>query len=228
MSSFALPANYTPKAQIHTPRLPANVLYAQYRQKSYDYVDTEASLRERLVRQYQTITGIDNVLGTIRAKLAELEIDRNTVIVFASDHGIMAGEYGLGGKALNYEPCLRIPMIVMDPRIPKSHTGQRRAELVQSIDVAPTLLNVAGIAAPTMQGRSLLPLIRGESRNGGNMHSRRTSGPTPSAILVSKPCAPRNGSTTAILRRTARCSKVREKPQEIVSQRNRLASTRTG
>jgi len=156
MSSFALPANYTPKAQIHTPRLPANVLYAQYRQKSYDYVDTEASLRERLVRQYQTITGIDNVLGTIRARLAELGLDHNTVIVFASDHGI-------GGKALNYEPCLRIPMIVMDPRVPKGSSGQRRAELVQSIDIAPTLLNLASVAAPAaMQGRTLVPLTRGE------------------------------------------------------------------
>lgn len=162
MGGFALPANYTPKENIRTPKLPPNVLYAQYRQKSYDYVDTEAALRERMVRQYQTVTGIDGVVGAVRERLAQLGLDRNTVIVFASDHGIMAGEFGLGGKALNYEPCVRIPMIVMDPRLAASRRGQRQPQLVQSIDVAPTLLDIAGIAPPGgMQGRSMTPLLRG-------------------------------------------------------------------
>jgi arylsulfatase A-like enzyme len=163
IGELTLPPNYTPKANIRTPRLPANVLYAQYRQKSYDYVDTEAAFRERLVRQYETITGIDGVVGAVRAQLTKLGIDRNTVIVFSSDHGIMAGEFGLGGKALNYEPCLRIPMIVMDPRLPASRRGQRLPQLVESIDVAPTMLDIAGIRAPaSMQGSSMTPLLRGE------------------------------------------------------------------
>jgi len=52
---------------------------------------------------------------------------------------------------------------VMDPRVPKGRFGQRRAEFVQSIDIAPTLLNVANVPAPAaMQGRSLIPLTRGE------------------------------------------------------------------
>jgi arylsulfatase A-like enzyme len=119
-------------------------------------------VREHHVRCYQTITGIDSVLGAIEDQLRKLGLDRNTVIVFASDHGIMDGEYGLGGKALNYEPCLRIPMIVMDPRLPSSRRGKRLGELAQSIDIAPTLLDLAGVPIPSsMQGRSLKPLLAG-------------------------------------------------------------------
>lgn len=164
INQLPLPAHYTPKDKIVNPRLPADVLYAQYRQNSYDYVDTEASLREHSVRVLQTVTGIDNVVGQLRAQLEKQGLAQNTVIVYASDHGIMEGEFGLGGKALNYEPCLRIPMIVYDPRVKTTARGQRRAEQVQSVDIAPTLLDIAGIKpAPTMQGRSLLPLVRGEN-----------------------------------------------------------------
>jgi arylsulfatase A-like enzyme len=163
MRELPLPPHYTPKDKIDKPRLPADVLYASYRQTSYDYVDTEASLREHAVRVLQTVTGIDNVVGQIRAQLEKLGVADNTVIVYASDHGIMEGEYGLGGKALNYEPCLRVPMIIYDPRVPAAARGQRRREQVQSIDIAPTLLHLAGEKTPAaMQGRSLLPIVRGE------------------------------------------------------------------
>ncbi len=163
IGGYALPRHYTPKAGIRNPRLPPNVLYTQFRQNSYDYVNTEAALREHQVRVYQTVTGIDGVLGALRDRLGKLGLEPNTVIVFSSDHGIMAGEYGLGGKALNYEPCLQVPMIVMDPRLPAARRGRRRPELVQSIDVAPTLLDLAGVPAPAAsQGHSMMPLVRGQ------------------------------------------------------------------
>lgn len=162
MGQAPLPDHYLPKAEIRAPKLPPDVLYAQYRQSSYDYVDTEAQLREHMVRCRQTISGIDEVVGAIRGQLGKLGIERNTVIVFASDHGIMEGEYGLGGKALNYEACLRIPMIVMDPRLPEGRRGLRLGQQVQSIDVAPTLLDLGGVPRPAvMQGSSVVPLLRG-------------------------------------------------------------------
>ena len=127
-------------------------------------MDTEAQLREHRVRCHQTVSGIDDVLGAVREQLRSLKLDGNTVIVFASDHGIMEGEFGLGGKALNYEPCLRIPMIVLDPRVRAVQRGRRRQEQVQAIDVAPTLLQLAGARVPAeMQGRSLVPLLSGQS-----------------------------------------------------------------
>lgn len=157
-----IPPTYVAKADIRTPKLPPQVLGAQYRQRSYDYVDTEAALRERQIREHQTVTGIDRLVGALRAELARLGLADDTVILFASDHGITHGEFGLGGKALNYDTCLRVPMIVHDPRAPRAARGRRSEALVQSIDFAPTLLDYAGVSRPPeMQGTSFRAAVEG-------------------------------------------------------------------
>ena len=159
-----IPRTYLAKADIRTPRLPADVLFTQFRQKSYDYVNTEADIRERQIREYQTITGIDRMVGAIREQLTKLNLAENTVILYSSDHGITHGEFGLGGKALNYDVCLRVPVIVMDPRVKPAARGQRSPALVQSIDFAPTLLDLAGVAKPeSMQGQSFRGAVEGGS-----------------------------------------------------------------
>ncbi|WP_233216510.1 sulfatase-like hydrolase/transferase [Blastopirellula marina] len=166
LDQISLPKTYVAKEQIASPRLPADVLHAQYRQSSYDYVDTPESLKEQLIRKAQTITGIDRMVGEIRETLAAQGLDQNTVILFSSDHGIMQGEFGLGGKALNYEACLRIPMIIMDPRVDRQNQGRRSMALVESVDIAPTMLDLAGVDRPdSMQGCSLKEMIAGRSES---------------------------------------------------------------
>lgn len=155
-----LDENYVAKNEIVRPKLPADVLHTQYRQGSYNYVDTPETNKERILRTYQAVTGIDRFVGHLREKLSELGLDKNTVIIFSSDHGIMRGEFGLGGKALNYEKCLNVPMIVYNPLKNAPIRNVRRKELVQSIDVAPTILDIAGVRQPkTMQGVSMMPLL---------------------------------------------------------------------
>lgn len=164
LATQPLPPTYVAKADIRTPKLPPDLLLTQYRQKSYDYVDTEATLRERQIREYQTITGVDRLVGQVRAELRRLGLADNTVILFSSDHGITHGEFGLGGKALNYDVCLRVPMIAMDPRVPASARGRRSPALVQSVDFAPTILDLAGVSAPReMQGASFRAAIEGRA-----------------------------------------------------------------
>lgn len=166
LDRLPLPFSYVAKADIQTPKLPADVLYAEFRQSGYDYVDTPDEMKERMIRKYQTITGIDRMMGEIRELLKQQGIAEKTVIVFTSDHGIMNGEFGLGGKALNYETCLRVPMIVMDPRVPETARGQRSLALAQSIDIAPTLLDLAGATKPaSMHGKSLKPIVDGQADN---------------------------------------------------------------
>ncbi|MCC9608060.1 sulfatase-like hydrolase/transferase [Blastopirellula sp. JC733] len=166
IDQIPLPKTYVAKDQITSPRLPADVLYAQLRQTSYDYVDTPEGLKEQLIRKAQTITGIDRMVGEIREALAAQGLDQNTVIIFSSDHGIMQGEFGLGGKALNYESCLRIPMIIMDPRVDRENRGRRSMALVESVDIAPTMLDLAGVDVPdSMQGVSLKEMIEGRSES---------------------------------------------------------------
>jgi len=91
--------------------------------------------------------------------LDELEaqgIADNTIIIYSSDHGLLNGEYGTGGKALLYDLVARIPLIIFDPRRP-SATGERiDKRLVLSTDVPATILGLAGVAAPgSMQGKDL-------------------------------------------------------------------------
>ena len=164
LDELALPTTYVARADIKPPKLPPHVLYANMRHTGYDEVDTPEAMKDLLIRETQTITGIDQFVGALRATLKRLGVADNTVIVFTSDHGIMRGEFGLGGKALNYEPCLKVPLIILDPRVPAVQRGRRSMALTESVDIAPTLLDYAGINAPdTMQGLSLRPLIDGRA-----------------------------------------------------------------
>ena len=94
-------------------------------------------------------------------QLKELGLDRDTIVIYASDHGLHHGEHGLGGKALLYEESIHIPLIVHDPRL-RSQPGKLEQFAVPA-DIAPTMLDLCGVKPPaTMQGRSLAPLLRGE------------------------------------------------------------------
>ena len=158
-----LPNNYLEKAAIETPKLPEDIHFADERQLSYSYVDEKETMKERIIRSMQTVTGIDQLVGELRQTLEEQGLDDNTVIVFTSDHGLFFGEFGLGGKALCYEICTKVPMIIYDPVAPKTANGIVSDELVQTIDIAPTLLNYAGIDPPSsFQGKSLKGLIEGK------------------------------------------------------------------
>jgi len=113
---------------------------------------------------YRLITGVDAVVGRIRQSLAERGFAENTVIVFTSDHGFFLGEYGFAGKWTPHDVSIRIPMIVHDPRLEPSRRGRRTDAIALNLDVAPTLLDYAGIETPAaVQGRSLRPLAEGET-----------------------------------------------------------------
>lgn len=164
IDTLPLPKTYTPKENIRASKLPEDVLLADLRQTNYAYVDTPQALRETLVRQYQTITGVDRMIGELRQKLDRLDLTDDTILIFSSDHGIMLGEFGLGGKALCYEEALKVPMIVFDPRAQAAGSGIRSQDLVLSVDVAPTLLDYAGVPIPdTVQGQSLRPIVDGQN-----------------------------------------------------------------
>ncbi|MEN8790613.1 MAG: sulfatase [Lentimonas sp.] len=158
--TIPLVPNYTPKVEIKEPKLPADLLLTQIRQYNYDFVNTPKAVRERTIRTYQAVTGIDIMIGKLRATLEKQGLADNTILIFSSDHGIFFGEHGLGGKSLCYEVTLKVPFIIYDPRLPQ---GKRTNDLVLSIDVAPTILAMAGIEIPdTMQGADIGPLLRGE------------------------------------------------------------------
>ncbi|MBI1387852.1 MAG: sulfatase-like hydrolase/transferase [bacterium] len=113
---------------------------------------------------FRLITGVDRMLARVMKTLDEGGLADNTVVIFTSDNGFFLGEHGLAGKWLMYEESIRTPLIVFDPR--RSLNGKRIDEMTLNIDVAPTLLDLAGVETPRrMQGRSMLPLLDGEARD---------------------------------------------------------------
>lgn len=155
--------NYVARKDIKTPKLPASIHFANERQNGYNVVSTPEAVKERTIRAMQTVTGVDGLVGNLRASLKKQGLDENTIIVFSSDHGLFMGEFGIGGKALCYQATTHVPMIVYNPMAPRKARKKASNVLVQSIDIAPTLLEYAGIPVPTeFQGKSMKSLIEGK------------------------------------------------------------------
>jgi len=133
-----------------------------YNSKSYNTMfGTDEKLQTYLSHYYEKILSIERSVGQITKMLEEKGIADNTVIVFLSDHGTHFGEKQLGAKWTPYEQSLRIPFIIYDPRTKTK--GIVSNEMVLNIDIAPTLLDLAGVKIPnTMDGKSLKSLINGQ------------------------------------------------------------------
>jgi arylsulfatase A-like enzyme len=123
-----------------------------------------ARYQESVKGYYRLVTGIDRVVGRLRATLEEQGLADTTAIVYTGDNGFFLGEYGLAGKWTPHEASIRVPLLVYDPRLPAGARGRVRPEMALNIDIAPTLLAFAGLdPSASMQGESLLPLVSGES-----------------------------------------------------------------
>lgn len=132
------------------------------RNRTYFYDYDHGICREHHIRYYQQIAGLDQVIGAMVASLEKRGLHKNTVILFGSDHGLLMGEYGMGGKGLLYDLTAKFPCFVFDPRLPQSLRGRTVAELVSSLDITCTILDYAGIDPPQeMEGHSLIPLAQG-------------------------------------------------------------------
>jgi arylsulfatase A-like enzyme len=113
-------------------------------------------LQDEIRQYYRLVAGIDICMGKIIASLKEHGVDENTLIIYTSDHGHFLGEHGFDGKWLLYEESAHIPMILYDPRNPVQ--AKTSSELALLIDMAPTMLDLAGVNIPgDMQGKSLVP-----------------------------------------------------------------------
>lgn len=113
---------------------------------------------------YRLVSGLDRVVGEIRAELRRLNLDKNTIIVFSSDNGFFLGELGMAHKWYGQEPSVRVPLVVYDPRNLAGQGGRVETSVALNIDIAPTLLDVAGVPIPSqMEGSSLMPLVHGQA-----------------------------------------------------------------
>lgn len=112
--------------------------------------------------EVETLHGADRAIGEILDQLQRSGVDQNTYVIFLSDNGYFHGEHRIAsGKYLPYEPSARVPFVISGPDI---HRGIASAA-VSNVDVAPTILELAGAAAGhPVDGSSLLPYVRDNSR----------------------------------------------------------------
>lgn len=119
---------------------------------------------QRYIKNYlRCVAGVDRNVGRLLDWLDDNpEVKANTVVVYSSDQGFFLGDHGWYDKRWIYEESLRMPLLVAWP----GHTapGREVTALTQNIDFAPTFLELACVAVPAeMQGRSLVPLLAGET-----------------------------------------------------------------
>ncbi len=117
------------------------------------------TMREFIRAYYAVISHLDHQIGQLVAKLQSLGVLDNTVIVFLSDNGYHLGSHGLGNKITMHEESVRVPMFIVGPGVP---VGIRTSALVSSLDVYPTLLELAGVQElpKHLMGKTLVPILR--------------------------------------------------------------------
>lgn len=118
----------------------------------------------KFMKLLKCLKAIDESLGVVLAKLEEIgELD-NTIVIFSSDNGYFMGEHTYWDKRIAYENSMRIPMLIRYPKAIKANT--QVAQICLNIDMAPTILDYAGIPTPEyMQGNSMRDLIEGKPTN---------------------------------------------------------------
>lgn len=126
-------------------------------------IETTPAVTDALLQLYNAeVAQNDAAFGALREGLRQRGLDAGTVIVFLSDHGEAFREHGAFGHGWDlYRQVLDVPLVL---RLPDGPQGLRVSEVVQQVDLAPTLLDALGLAEPgdgDLQGRSLLPLVRG-------------------------------------------------------------------
>ena len=116
---------------------------------------------------YRLITGIDREVGRILETLDARGLTGNTVVVFTSDNGFALGDRGLADKWFAYEESIRVPLFIADLRQPAMKHAQSIRQMALNVDIAPTLLDYAGVPTPReMQGRSLRGFVEKRRESG--------------------------------------------------------------
>jgi N-acetylglucosamine-6-sulfatase len=120
---------------------------------------------DELYKQYcETVHGLDENIGRVLNYLDETGLSKSTLVIYTADNGFALGEHGFYDKRDAFEESIRVPMLAYAPGM--IQPGTKVTQMVQNIDIAPTLLEAGGVQVPKtakMDGRSFLPLLKGNS-----------------------------------------------------------------
>jgi N-acetylglucosamine-6-sulfatase len=140
--------------------IPAWVRAMRHSWHGVDYMYNEQISFDDFYQQYlETLLGVDNSIGRILDYLKESGQDKETLVIYMGDNGFAFGEHGLIDKRTAYEESMRVPLLARCPAL--ITPGTKVQQMVLNLDIAPTILELAGIKKPAqMQGTSFLPLLK--------------------------------------------------------------------
>jgi len=150
----------------HSPIMAMNSAYELKGCYDLQYVKhpSVSSLPEETARRlkhgyYASVSFVDACFGELMKGLADLDLDKDTIVVVWGDHGWKLGEHGSWCKQTNYDIDVRVPLMIRLPG--RGSSGARCERLVELVDLYPTLCDVAGVPIPeTMEGVSMKPLLK--------------------------------------------------------------------
>jgi arylsulfatase A-like enzyme len=117
--------------------------------------------KNQVINYCETLMSVDESIGSVLDFIKDAGIDENTLVIYMGDNGFAWGEHGLIDKRQFYEESVRVPMLVRCPELFKG--GQVLENMVQNVDIAPTILASAGLnKAEDMNGDSFIPLLQGK------------------------------------------------------------------
>ena len=134
------------------------------RERFYWRWDTREKYVANMRAYFRMLSGIDGAVGRVRKALEAKRVAGNTIIIYTAANGYMMADRGMAGKWNHWEQSLRVPLIIYDPRRDQGQQFRTEDRMALNSDLAPTLLDFAGVHAPQgYQGRSLAGLVRDEA-----------------------------------------------------------------
>ena len=156
-----------PAVRHDNEKIDPHPVYGAYLQNKIAAAFSQEAVRQKVIPAYMgLIKQCDDQLGRLLDYLEKSERMQDTMIVLTSDHGDYLGDHWLGENDLFHEPSVKVPLIVYDPRTDADATrGSTCDALIESIDLAPTFVEVAGAKIPDhiLEGKSLLPHLHGST-----------------------------------------------------------------
>lgn len=162
--TIPVPANATAESFRRLPPFLANEKNEGRNRWTWRF-DTPEKYQSMMKNYYRLATEVDSTCGRILAELKKQGLLENTLVIFTGDNGYFHGEHGLADKWYPHEESIRVPLIVLDPRMNPSKKGKTDDAYALNVDLAPTILAAAGMAKPPrMQGHDIAPLYLATKR----------------------------------------------------------------
>jgi len=138
-------------------------IYEQFKKENPTGKDLVHFKFQRYMRDYLScISAVDKSVGKVLDYLKESGLDKNTIVIYTSDQGFYLGEHGWFDKRWMYKESLNTPLMISWPGV--TEAGSVNNDLVSNLDFGETLIDVAGGQVPAdMQGKSMLPILKGET-----------------------------------------------------------------